>query len=176
MSVNYQKGLHFIISGDTNELKLDAILQLNSQMKQVVSDFTRMNPPRILDPIITTLSQYYQKPLVLPPLDPDPDKDGKPSDNNIVKMKPINTIDNISARNKRQVTFRPTPKSGLDKLMKWAEEQKWENVINVNSTHHKASNLQDTLLEVLLKLQNKSIMLILLSSLKSQIKHSDMKN
>ena len=124
MSVKYQKGLHFIISGDTNELKLDSILQLSSQMKQVVSDFTRMNPPRILDPIITTLSQYYQKPLVLPPLDPDPDKDGKPSDHKIVKMKPINTIDNISARNIGQVTFRPTPKSGLDKLMKWEEEQK----------------------------------------------------
>ena len=89
--------------------------------------------------------------MVLPPLDSDPDKDGKPSDHKIVKMKPINTIDNISARNKRQVTFRPTPKSGLDKVVKWADEQKWENVINVTLTHHKASNLQDTLLTAINK-------------------------
>ena len=125
MSVKHQKGLHFIIAGDTNDLKLEAILQLSTHMKQVVSDFTRMNPPRILDPIITTLSQYYQKPMVLPPLDPDPDKDGKPSDHKIVKMKPINTIDNISARTKRQVTFRPISESGLDQLTKWAEKQNW---------------------------------------------------
>ena len=146
MSVKYQKGLHFIIAGDTNDLKLDSILQLSHHMKQVVSDFTRLNPPRILDPIITTLSQYYQKPLVLPPLDPDPDKDGKPSDHKIVKMKPINTIDNISARDKRQVTFRPISESGLDQLTNWAEKQDWNNVINVKSTHVKASNLQNTLL------------------------------
>ena len=118
MSVKHQKGLHFIIAGDTNDLKLDAILQLSSKMKQVVTDFTRLNPPRILDPIITTLSNYYQKPLILPPLDSDPDKNGKPSDHKIVKMKPINTVENISARDKRQVTFRPIPDSGLNKLIK----------------------------------------------------------
>ena len=146
MSVKHQKGLHFIIAGDTNDLKLDAILQLSSKMKQVVTDFTRLNPPRILDPIITTLSNYYQKPLILPPLDSDPDKNGKPSDYKIVKMKPINTVENISARDKRQVTFRPIPDSGLNKLIKWAENEMWENVINVKSTHVKAKNMQDTLL------------------------------
>ena len=41
---------------------------------------------------MTTLGQYYQKPEVLPPLDQDPDKNGKPSDHKIVKMKPINTV------------------------------------------------------------------------------------
>ena len=147
MSVKHQKGLHFIIAGDTNELKLDAIIQLSSQMKQVVTDFTMMNPPRILDPIITTLSKYYQKPLVLPPLDQDPDKNGKPSNHKIVKMKPINTLENITARNKRQVTLCPIPKSGVTNLLQWADNQIWENVLNVKSTHQKAKNLQDTLME-----------------------------
>ena len=149
MSVKYMKGLHFIISGDTNDLKLDQILQLSPKMNQVVKDFTRLNPPRILDPIITTLGQYYQKPLVLPPLDPDPDKNGKPSDHKIVKMKPINTIENKPARTKWQVTFRPIPESGIEKMTQWANSQDWATVIHATSAHDKASILQDTLMKAL---------------------------
>ena len=36
-----------------------------------------------------TMSQYYQEPLCLEPLDCDPDKDGKKSDHRIVVTKPI---------------------------------------------------------------------------------------
>ena len=36
----YTEGLYFIIAGDTNYLKLDSILNLSPNMKQVVSDFT----------------------------------------------------------------------------------------------------------------------------------------
>ena len=48
-----------------------------------------MNPPRIFDPIITTLSDYYQLPKCLPPLDADPDSNGKPSDHMMVEMEPV---------------------------------------------------------------------------------------
>ena len=149
MSTKYQKGLHFLIAGDTNDLKLDMILQLSPQMKQVVTEVTRLNPPRILDPIITTLSKFYQKPLILPPLDPDPDKDGKPSDHKIVKMKPINSVENKPIRTKRQVTFRPIPESGLKNLETWANRQDWKSVTSVDSTHEKAANLQSTLMNAL---------------------------
>ena len=74
----YQSGLHFILAGDTNDLKLDAILSLSPQLKQVVSSATRNGA--ILDPIITTLSKIYQSPVCLPPLDNDPDNNGAPSD------------------------------------------------------------------------------------------------
>ena len=75
----YQRGLYFLLAGDTNDLKLDSILNLSPNFKQLVDSPTRMNPPRILDPIITTLSVFYQKPICLPPLDPDPDKNESPS-------------------------------------------------------------------------------------------------
>ena len=126
MSVKYQKGLHFIIAGNTNDLKLDAILQLSPKIKQVVTEVTRLNPPRILDPILTTLSQYYQKPIVLPPLDQDPDKNGKPSDHKIGKMKPIDSVNNKPIRSSRQVVFRPMPQSGMNSMEQWANEQNWE--------------------------------------------------
>ena len=59
MSSKYEKGLHWILCGDTNDLKIQSILQLSSKLKQVVQHPTRLNPPKILDPIITTLSGFY---------------------------------------------------------------------------------------------------------------------
>ena len=57
LSTKYGRGLHFIIAGDTNDLNLDPILSLSSNMQQIVQDFTRMDPPALLDPVLTTLSQ-----------------------------------------------------------------------------------------------------------------------
>ena len=63
ISTKYGDGLHFIIAGDTNDLKLDNILNLSHNMKQLVMDVTRLNPPAMLDPIISTLGDYYQRPV-----------------------------------------------------------------------------------------------------------------
>ena len=99
---NYTKGLHWIIFCDTNDLKLDPILHLNKNLKQVVQDSTRLYLPRMLDPILTTLSNYYQKPKCLPPLDADPFSNGKPSDHLMVIMEPVSVIDNLLARTKKE--------------------------------------------------------------------------
>ena len=52
----YGAGINFIIAGDTNRLNLSPILNLSPSLQQVVKVPTRLNPDRILDPIITTLS------------------------------------------------------------------------------------------------------------------------
>ena len=78
ISTKYGKGLHFIISGDTNDLKLDNILNLSPNMRQLVQGVTRLDPPAMLDPILSTLGCYYQQPVCLPPLDADPDSNGSP--------------------------------------------------------------------------------------------------
>ena len=77
LRTKYGRGLHFAIAGDTNDLKLDSILSLDSNFVQAVQDFTRMDPPAILDPIITTLSKFYQEPLCMDPLDGDQDNNGQ---------------------------------------------------------------------------------------------------
>ena len=135
------------MAGDTNELKLDSILSLSPNLKQVVESPTRLNPPRILDPIITSLSIYYQKPICLPPLDNDPDKDGSPSDHLIVYMKPIDSMNNNPARKKVAVKFRPLTDSGIRLLGQWIQKQTWENLLSAESAHEKAEILQNTLME-----------------------------
>ena len=145
----YGKGLHYVIAGDTNDLKLDTILGLNPNFRQIVQNWTRLNPPAILDPIITTLSSFYQVPECLDPLDNDPDKDGKPSDHKIVLVKPIDIINNKPARKTREVKVRPFTKIGLEKLKNWFVDQNWNDVFEEESAHKKAKNFHDLLLKAL---------------------------
>ena len=149
LSSKYPSGLHFILAGDTNYLKLDSILNLSPNLKQLVDSPTRLDPPQMLDPIITTLSKYYQTPICLPPLDNDPDKDGSPSDHLIVFMKPIDSINNNPARIKKLVTFRPLPRSGIDSMGRWIVNETWDVVSQSESAHDKARTLQNLLLEQL---------------------------
>ena len=44
---------------DKNELKLDNILSLNPDFRQLVDQPTRNNPPQVLDVIVTNLGKYY---------------------------------------------------------------------------------------------------------------------
>ena len=103
----YNDGLHFIIAGDTNDLKLDSIINLSPNMKQVVG---------LLDPILTTMAKFYQPPMCIPPLDADPDCNGSPADHLMVEMRPVTTLNNRSARTKRKLQIRPLPESGLTKF------------------------------------------------------------
>ena len=91
-------GLYWCIAGDTNQLKLDPILHLNPNLRSVVTKPTRINTKNpkkssILDNIITDLHQWYQEPIILPPIAADPGQ-GKPSDHLKVIYKPLNPLNN----------------------------------------------------------------------------------
>ena len=105
-SSRYRNGLHWILCGDTNGFKLDDILNLIPGFKQVSQNPTRLYPPRMIDPIITTLSDFHQEPECLPQLDPDPDNSGKPSDHLMVVMAPISVVNNRPVRVKKKITYR----------------------------------------------------------------------
>ena len=96
-----------------------------------------MNPPRILDKIITSMSNYYQEPVILPPLDKDPEKNGKSSDHCIVTSSAINVINNKSNRTFREVTYRPITEEGVAKMNDWLEGEDWikltENNVDIQA-------------------------------------------
>ena len=149
ISTKYGNGLHFIISGDTNDLKLDNIINLSPSKRQLVTEITRLDPPAMLDPIISTMGIYYRLPVCLPPLDPDPDSNGSPSDHLFVVMSPINTIDNKCARTVRQVTVRPLRKSGMEKMKNWMVTQEWTEILTEKNMNTKAQLLNQMVLEKL---------------------------
>ena len=105
-----------------------------------------MNPPRILDPIITSLSAFFQTPQCLPPLDPDPDCDGKPSDHMMVVMSPISVINNKPARMTKKVTYRPIHDDGLQKMQHWLENETWDEVTQTSCASQKADIVQSLLI------------------------------
>ena len=142
VSSKFTNGLHWIICGDTNDLKLDSILDMNKHFKQVVQTPTRLNPPRIIDPIITTLASYYQLPQCLAPLDSDPGSKGKASDHLMVVMEPINVIDNKPARMKKKITFRAMKQENYDEMKKWIENEHWEDVFKEKCANKKAEIFQ----------------------------------
>ena len=105
LSTKFQKGLNFIIAGDKNKLNLTPIINLSPNLAQIVKSPTRRDPvtfvEALLDPVITSLETYYQTPTCLPPLDPDPESNGKHSDHRIVVFRPVSAINNQFARTTR---------------------------------------------------------------------------
>ena len=146
MSTKYSRGLHWIIAGDYNDLKIDSILDISPRFKQVVTKPTRLNPPRILDKIITTLADFYQEPEILPPLDNDPDKNGSPSDHNIVVMSAINVVNNKPGRQSRKVTFRPITEGGIEKMESWLKCEELGNCMKGKQVDEKARDMMQLLL------------------------------
>ena len=57
------KDIYWLIGADKNDLKIDAILNLNQNLRQCVDVPTRCDPPAIIDILITDLHFYYQKPV-----------------------------------------------------------------------------------------------------------------
>ena len=151
LHTKYQRGLHVIIAGDTNDLNLTPILNLSPNLVQIVDKPTRRDPvscvEKLLDPIITTLAKYYQKPMCLPPLDPDPETNGKPSDHRIVVVKPISVLNNECANSVRVIKSRPITESGMTMMRKWLEHYDWLDLYETKSAHDKASILQTLLLQ-----------------------------
>ena len=147
LSTKYGRGLHYVLAGDTNDLKLESILSLSPSLVQIVRKFTRMDPPAILDPIIMTLSNLYQEPMCLDPLDADPDKNGQKSDHRIVISKPINIVENKCARQTRTVLVRPFHQPGMLKYKEWLVDQTWEEVFSSESTHEKAKVFSEYVIE-----------------------------
>ena len=127
-------------------MNLDPILSLNHRFHQVVKQPTRIDPKTgkesLLDPVITSLSTYYQEPICLEPLDADINKKGKKSDHKIVVMSPINETNNIPARDIRHVMFRPHNEAQISKLIDWLITEDWSCVYSVKSTHEMAKNFQ----------------------------------
>ena len=72
---------YFALGGDINDLKVDLLLNISPKFHQLVKHFTRES--KILSVIITDLQEYYQTPVILPPLHPDVIGVGKPSNNSV---------------------------------------------------------------------------------------------
>ena len=147
LSAKFSDGLSWIICGDTNELKLDSILHLNSKLRQVVTEPTRLNPPAILDPIITDLHSCYQNPKCEYPLEADDDTDVT-SDHLMVVMSPISAINNDPKTEKKEIHFRPVTDEGLKAMEQALIDFSWDFIDKIENVDKKVVAFQDNLFEI----------------------------
>ena len=137
LRAKYPTGLHFLLAGDTNDLKLEQILNLSKNFQQLVKVPTRLNPERILDPIITDLGSYYKAPVTRRPLDPDPDKNGKPSDHLMVIMQPITDANTFPGRKSKVINTRPLPPENVTNFENSINQIDWTELYDEKSATKK---------------------------------------
>ena len=145
LSSKFKEGLYFLICGDKNELNHQQILNLSPGLKQCVDQPTRLSPPQVLDVIITDLHKYYQSPVVMDPLEPDPDKAGAASDHLMVVMSPIRTFSDKKARLKRKVEFRPLNDQGFNEMGNKLHNYDWDQVLSLRSADCQMESFQNIL-------------------------------
>ena len=133
------------MAGDTNRLNLSPITNLSANLKQEVKVFTRLNPPAILDPIITTLGKWYQSPVSKPPIKPNTDS-GKPSDHLVIIMQPLASTLQIPPRQYTVVETRPLTQSGIVQFAKWVETYSWSEIYQCEDANNMVNMFQDVLL------------------------------
>ena len=147
LSARYGTNMEFIIAGDTNRLNLTPILNLSPRLVQVVKVPTRLNPDATLDKIITTLSKYYLEPVTKPPINPDVNTTGKPSDHLTVLMNPMTASLPVPPRVYKTVESRPITESGLELFKAWIESERWMEVYTCLDVHNKAAIFQKMVME-----------------------------
>ena len=138
LSAKYGSNFQYVIAGDTNRLNLSPITSLSHNLVQVVKCPTRLNPDWMLDPVITSMSKYYQEPVTMPPINPDVNSNGKPSDHLIVLMRPISATYSVPPRIYKTVQTRPITESGTEAFRQWIEEFRWMQMYTSKCANKKA--------------------------------------
>ena len=124
LSAKYGSHIQYVIAGDTNRLSLKPILSLSHNLVQMVKCPTRLKPEAILDPIITTMSRYYEEPVTKPPINPNVGSNGKPSDHLTVIMRPLSAALSVKPRVYKTVQSRPITESGIESFRQWIENHR----------------------------------------------------
>ena len=110
---------YFALGGDINDLKVDLLLDISPKFTQIVTRPTR--GLKTLSVIVTDLSEFYQTPTILPPIQPDVPGVGKPSDHSV----PFATtyLDRAKPREKNYTLkmVRPFPESGISEFGRWVQ-------------------------------------------------------
>ena len=112
-----------IMGADRNQMDITPILNCGLRLKQINFKATRQGA--ILDILIMNLSQFYNSPIIAPPLLPDDPAKGKPSDHSVPIAIPHTDRHNPPARSFTYHTVRPLPNSKLHKFSQWLGVEQW---------------------------------------------------
>ena len=104
-------GSRVILAGDRNDMRVEAITDLDPTLKQLVKGFTNKNNDKTLDVILTDSRDLLQEPTLLPPLQVDDRKEGKDSDHKGVQCLPRDNVAPQGGAIREKLTVRRFPES-----------------------------------------------------------------
>ena len=106
-------GARVLMAGDRNDMKIDAITNLDPTLKQMVKNYTNKKGDKVLDVILTDCQNLLQEPTILPPLQVDDNKEGKDSDHKGVQCLPRNNLAQEGGFIREKVVVRRFPESKI---------------------------------------------------------------
>ena len=113
-------------------------------MKQIVDLGSRKGV--ILDIIITNIPQYFNSPIIVPPVPCDNPADGVPSDHWVPVCYPHTDRHNPPLRRFRTVTYRPLPEDKVRKYGQWITSESFSGIDEKLSSSEYAQKLQQLLI------------------------------
>ena len=136
-----------MMGADKNTMDIKPLLSCGLKLKQLVDLPTRQG--KILDILITNIPQYYNSPIVVPPVPCDNPDDGVPSDHWVPVCYPHTDRYNPPLRRFRTVTYRPLSDENIRKFGQWITSESFTGINeHLQPTAH-AQELQELLMSKL---------------------------
>ena len=117
-----------IIGGDKNDLNISSLLTGIPKIRQIVTKVTHKF--KVLDIILTNLSQLYCVPIIAPPVPPDDPLRGVPSDHSTPIAIPLAQDTIYQPREYLNKVYRPLPDSGVREFGQWICTELWTQIWN----------------------------------------------
>ena len=93
---------------------------------------------------MTNLHQFYQIPIIVPPVQPDDPTRGVPSDHRIPLALPVSSAYHTT-REYKTATVRPLPESGIQEFNDWIMRCDWDQILNTSSPTEQVEHFESTL-------------------------------
>ena len=112
-----------VIGGDKNNLNISPLLNGIPKLSQIVTKPTYKH--KVLDIILTNMSNLYCVPVITPPVQPDDPQCGVPSDHSTPVATPLATDTLQQIREYVVRVTRPLPESGMLEFGEWMCKEDW---------------------------------------------------
>ena len=146
LATKYPKAA-IIMGADKNSMNLQPILKCGLKLKQIVDIGTRQGA--ILDVLITNIPQYYNSPVLIPPVPCDDPSAGVPSDHWVPVCYPHTDKHSAPLRRFRTVEYRPLPDENIRKYGQWITSTDFSGISSSLSVSEHAQKLQELLMDKL---------------------------
>ena len=115
-----------MLGADKNNLNIRPLLNCGLKLRQVVDLPTRKGV--ILDIILINIPQFYNAPIIVPPVPCDNPADGVPSDHSVPVCVPHSDRNNPPVRRFKTVTYRPLPDSAVRQFGSWITSESFSQI------------------------------------------------